>query len=136
MIRRPPISTRTDTLLPYTALVRSNVVNAFGRIYQVRAQADQQFRMERQDVDRLKVRSATDELVPLGTLVEIKDVSGPNLVQRYNMFVSVPVQGNAAPGVSSAQALDTMEALAEQNLPPGTDFEWTDRKSTRLNSSH
>src|SRR3546814_18622476 len=77
--------------------------------------------MERQDIDRLKVRSATDELVPLGTLVEIKDVSGPNLVQRYNMFVSVPVQGNAAPGVSSDQALDTMEALAEQNLPPGTD---------------
>src|SRR3546814_3360972 len=71
--------------------------------------------MERQDIDRLKVRSATDELVPLGTLVEIKDVSGPNLVQRYNMFVSVPVQGNAAPGVSSDQALDTMEALAEQN---------------------
>src|SRR3546814_785978 len=93
---------------------------------QVRAQADQQFRMERQDIDRLKVRSATDELVPLGTLVEIKDVSGPNLVQRYNMFVSVPVQGNAAPGVSSDQALDTMEALAEQNLPPGTDFEWTE----------
>src|SRR3546814_20828935 len=82
--------------------------------------------MERQDIDRLKVRSATDELVPLGTLVEIKDVSGPNLVQRYNMFVSVPVQGNAAPGVSSDQALDTMEALAEQNLPPGTDFEWTE----------
>src|SRR3546814_10065633 len=73
-----------------------NDFNAFGRIYQVRAQADQQFRMERQDIDRLKVRSATDELVPLGTLVEIKDVSGPNLVQRYKMFVSVPVQGNAA----------------------------------------
>src|SRR3546814_18756483 len=81
--------------------------------------------MERQDIDRLKVRSATDELVPLGTLVEIKDVSGPNLVQRYNMFVSVPVQGNAAPGVSSDQALDTMEALAEQNLPPGTDCDRT-----------
>src|SRR3546814_181240 len=82
--------------------------------------------MERQDIDRLKVRSTTGELVPLGTLVEIKDVSGPNLVQRYNMYVSVPVQGNAAPGVSSDQALDTMEALAERNLPPGTDFEWTE----------
>src|SRR3546814_20359805 len=81
--------------------------------------------MERQDIDRLKVRSATGELVPLGTLVEIKDVSGPNLVQRYNMFVSVPAQGNAAPGVSSDQDLDTMEARAEQHQPPSTDFQWT-----------
>src|SRR3546814_14544955 len=91
--------------------------------------------MERQDIDRLKVRSATDELVPLGTLVEIKDVSGPNLVQRYNMFVSVPVQGNAAPGVSSDQALDTMEALAEQNLPPATDFDWTELAYPEIGSA-
>ena len=121
-----PIANIFDTLSINLGTSYVNDFNAFGRIYQVRAQADQQFRMERQDIDRLKVRSATGELVPLGTLVEIKDVSGPNLVQRYNMFVSVPVQGNAAPGVSSDQALDTMEALAEQNLPPGTDFEWTE----------
>jgi len=92
----------------------------------VRAQADQQFRMERQDIARLKVRSATGALVPLGTLVEIKDVSGPNLVQRYNMYVSVPVQGNALPGVSTGDALDAMERLAGEALPPGTDFEWTE----------
>jgi HAE1 family hydrophobic/amphiphilic exporter-1 len=121
-----PIANIFDTLSINLGTSYVNDFNAFGRIYQVRAQADQQFRMERQDIDRLKVRSATGELVPLGTLVEIKDVSGPNLVQRYNMFVSVPVQGNAAPGVSSDQALDTMEALAEQNLPPGSDFEWTE----------
>jgi HAE1 family hydrophobic/amphiphilic exporter-1 len=121
-----PIANIFDTLSINLGTSYVNDFNAFGRIYQVRAQADQQFRMERQDIDRLKVRSATGALVPLGTLVEIKDVSGPNLVQRYNMFVSVPVQGNAAPGVSSDQALDTMEALAEQNLPPGTDFEWTE----------
>src|SRR3546814_8252755 len=104
-----------------------NDFNAFGRIYQVRAQADQQFRMEREDIQRLKVRSATGALVPLGTLVEIKNVSGPNLVQRYNMYVSVPVQGNAMPGTSTGDALDAMEQLAEQVLPPGTDFEWTEQ---------
>src|SRR3546814_2510809 len=83
MIRPPPRSTRTDTLLPYTTRFRSpipnifdtlsinlgtsyvNDFNAFGRIYQVRAQADQQLRMEREDIQRLKVRSATGALVPL-----------------------------------------------------------------------
>ena len=83
-----------------------NDFNAFGRVYQVQAQADQQFRVNREDILKLKVRSANGALVPLGTLVEIRDVAGPTLVQRYNMYVSVPVQGNAAPGVSSGDALD------------------------------
>ncbi|WP_340118887.1 multidrug efflux RND transporter permease subunit [Pelagibius sp. 7325] len=121
-----PIANIFDTLSINLGTSYVNDFNAFGRIYQVRAQADQQFRMERQDIQRLKVRAATGELVPLGTLVEIRDVSGPNLVQRYNMYVSVPVQGNAAPGVSTGDALDTMERLAEEVLPPGTDYEWTE----------
>ncbi len=58
------------------------------------------------------MRSATGALVPLGTLVEIRDTAGPTLVQRYNMYVSVPLQGNPAPGVSTGTALDKMEALA------------------------
>ncbi|MEQ1942374.1 multidrug efflux RND transporter permease subunit [Mesorhizobium sp. VNQ89] len=103
-----------------------NDFNAFGRVYQVQAQADQQFRIEREDILRLKVRSEDGALVPLGTLVEIRDVSGPTLVQRYNMYVSVPVQGNAAPGVSSGEALDRMAEIAHQTLPPGTSFEWTE----------
>ena len=103
-----------------------NDFNAFGRVYQVQAQADQQFRVDRGDILKLKVRSANGALVPLGTLVEIRDVSGPTLVQRYNMYVSVPVQGNAAPGVSSGEALDKMEQIATQTLPPGTSFEWTE----------
>jgi len=121
-----PIANIFDTLSINLGTSYVNDFNAFGRIYQVRAQADQEFRMEREDIARLKVRSATGALVPLGTLVEIKDVSGPNLVQRYNMYVSVPVQGNAAPGTSTGDALDAMERLAEQVLPPGTDFEWTE----------
>ncbi len=86
----------------------------------------QQYRLERDDILRLKVRSATNDLVPLGTLVSIRDVTGPALVQRYNMYVSVPLQGNAAPGVSTTSALDLMEQLAAQDLPPGASFEWTE----------
>jgi HAE1 family hydrophobic/amphiphilic exporter-1 len=103
-----------------------NDFNAFGRVYQVQAQADQQFRINREDILKLKVRSANGALVPLGTLVEIRDVAGPTLVQRYNMYVSVPVQGNAAPGVASGDALAKMEQIATQTLPPGTSFEWTE----------
>ncbi|MGF1630976.1 MAG: efflux RND transporter permease subunit [Kiloniellaceae bacterium] len=121
-----PIPNIFETLSINLGTSYVNDFNAFGRIYQVRAQADQQFRMEREDIQRLKVRSATGELVPLGTLVEIRDVSGPNLVQRYNMYVSVPVQGNAMPGISTGDALDRMEQVAQENLPPGTDFEWTE----------
>ena len=103
-----------------------NDFNAFGRVYQVRAEADQAFRIERDDIVKLKVRSETGALVPLGTLVEIRDVTGPSLVQRYNMYVSVPLQGNAAPGVSTGDALNLMEQVAASALPEGTTFEWTE----------
>ncbi len=102
-----------------------NDFNAFGRIYQVRAQADQQYRTEPEDILKLKVRSATGDLVPLGTLVTMRNVAGPSLIQRYNMYTSVPLQGNAA-GVSSDDALNIMEKLAADTLPQGTSFEWTE----------
>ena len=103
-----------------------NDFNAFGRRYDVRMQADQSFRLESDDIARLKVRSTTGALVPFGTLVEIRDTSGPYLVQRYNQFVSVPLQGYTAPGVSTGEALNIMENLAAQNLPQGMTFEWTE----------
>ncbi len=103
-----------------------NDFNAFGRVYQVRAQADQRFRVEREDISRLRVRSSTGALVPLGTLVGIREVTGPDLIQRYNMYTSVPLQGNAAPGISSGQALDAMAKLAGEVLPRGMSFEWTE----------
>jgi HAE1 family hydrophobic/amphiphilic exporter-1 len=103
-----------------------NDFNAFGRIFQVRVQADSRFRLEVDDIQRLKVRSATGDLVPLGTLVEIRETAGPDLVQRYNTYVSVPIQGNTPPGFSTGQSLDAMEELASQVLEPGMSFEWTE----------
>jgi len=121
-----PIPNIFDTLSINLGTSYVNDFNAFGRVYQVRAQADQQYRVERENILALKVRSATGALVPLGTLVEIKDTSGPSLVQHYNMYVSVPLQGNAAPGVSTGSALNTMEGVAKSILPAGTTFEWTE----------
>jgi hydrophobic/amphiphilic exporter-1 (mainly G- bacteria), HAE1 family len=121
-----PMPNVFETLSTNLGISYVNDFNAFGRVYQVRAQADMQFRMEREDLLDLKVRSATGALVPLGTLADIRDTSGPALVQRYNMYVSVPVQGNAVPGVSTGEAIQKMEALADEMLPPGTTFEWTE----------
>jgi HAE1 family hydrophobic/amphiphilic exporter-1 len=121
-----PIGNIFETLQVNLGTAYINDFNAFGRVYQVRAQADQRFRVEQRDLNRLRVRSATGALVPLGTIVEVREVAGPDLVQRYNMYTSVPLQGNAAPGVSSGQALQTMEELARATLPQGMSFEWTE----------
>ena len=121
-----PIANLFETLSINLGAAYVNDFNAFGRVYQVRAQADQSFRLERDDILKLKVRSASGGLVPLGTLVEIRDVTGPPLVQRYNMYVSVPLQGNAAPGVSTGDALNAMEKIAAETLPQGTSYEWTE----------
>ncbi|MEP2921099.1 multidrug efflux RND transporter permease subunit [Sulfitobacter sp.] len=103
-----------------------NDFNAFGRLFQVRAQADQEFRLTQNDIRSLRVRSATGALVPLGTLVTVRETAGPALVQRYNQLVSVPLQGTAKPGVSTGEALLAMEALADQTLPDGISYEWTE----------
>ncbi|MGC3938680.1 efflux RND transporter permease subunit [Roseobacter sp. EG26] len=121
-----PIGEIFETLAINLGSSYVNDFNAFGRLYQVRAQADEQFRLEEADITALKVRSATGALVPLGTLVSIVDTAGPALVQRYNQQVSVPLQGAPVPGVSSGDALIAMEELAASFMPQGVDFEWTE----------
>lgn len=121
-----PLRNVFETLQVNLGSAYVNDFNAFGRIFQVRAQADQQFRLEQADILALKVRSATGALVPLGSLIEIKESSGPDLVQRYNGYVSVPLQGNTPPGISTSQSLSIMENLAASVLEPGQGFEWTE----------
>jgi len=121
-----PIPNIFNTLSDNLGISYVNDFNAFGRVYQVRAQAEKQFRMEREDMLDLKVRSAAGALVPLGTLAAIHETSGPQLVQRYGMYVSVPLQGSVAPGTSTGEAIKRMEDLAAKILPTGTTFEWTD----------
>jgi hydrophobic/amphiphilic exporter-1 (mainly G- bacteria), HAE1 family len=121
-----PLGNVFETLQVNLGSAYVNDFNAFGRIYQVRAQADQNFRVEREDIMRLKARSSTGSLVPLGSLVNVVDVSGPDLVQRYNMFPSVPIQGDTAPGKSSGASLEAMEKLAAEALPQGAGFQWTE----------
>ncbi len=121
-----PISNIFEALAVNLGSTYVNDFNAYGRLYQVRVQAEGRFRLEREDISTMKVRSAAGDLVPLGTLVEVRDAAGPQLVQRYNMLVSVPVQGETAPGRSTGQALAAMEKLAAEASPQGVGYEWTE----------
>ena len=121
-----PLSNVFSTLQSSLGGSYINDFNAFGRIYQVRIQSDAPFRLEQEDIERLKVRSASGALVSMGSLAGVKRTTGPQIVQRYNLFYSVPVQGDTKPGVSTGEALNTMEAIAQRVLPDSTAYEWTE----------
>ena len=110
----------------YLGSLYVNDFNLFGRTYQVVAQAASAFRNQRPDILNLKVRSTSGAMVPLGSLVTVKEESGPTRVVRYNLFPSADIRGQPAPGYSSGQALQAMEKLAAERLPQGMSFEWTD----------
>jgi multidrug efflux pump len=103
-----------------------NDFNRFGRTYQVIAQADAEFRAHAEDILRLKTRNAAGQLVPLGSLVTVKETYGPDRVMRYNGYPAAEINGAPAPGFSSGQAESIMEKLAAENLPKGMVLDWTE----------
>ncbi len=115
-----------NTMQVYLGSAYVNDFTRFGRNWQVNAQADSSYRVRPDDVGKLQVRNANGDMVPLATLVHVRDTTGPVLVNRYNMFRSAEVNGNTAPGTSSGQAVAMMEEIANQELPPGMGFEWTE----------
>jgi hydrophobe/amphiphile efflux-1 (HAE1) family protein len=102
-----------------------NDFNKFGRVYRVYVQAEADRRSSPEDIGKLYVRSSDGDMVPLRTLITVKSVLGPETIERYNMFRSATVNGNAAPGYSSGQAIAAMEATAKSDLPDGYTYEWT-----------
>ncbi|MEM7193239.1 MAG: efflux RND transporter permease subunit, partial [Pseudomonadota bacterium] len=102
-----------------------NDFNKFGRVYKVYLQAEADRREKPSDVGELYARSNTDAMVPVRTLVTLEPSLGPDTIQRYNMFNSATINGNAAPGFSSGQALAAMDDLAANNLPQGYTYQWT-----------
>ena len=121
-----PLNNVFDTLQIYLGSLYINDFNRFGRTYQVIAQADSRFRDQPEDIVRLKTRNDRGQMVPLGTLLKIKESHGPDRVARYNGYPSAEINGNPAPGYSSGQAQAIMEQLARDNLPRGMSFEWTE----------
>ncbi len=103
-----------------------NDMNLFGRTWQVQVQAESEDRSSIDDIYRINVRSADNQMIPLRSLVEVQPVIGPQALIRYNNQVAVTIQGSPAPGVSSGQALAAMEQVATNTLPRGYRGLWTD----------
>ena len=115
-----------DTMQINLGSLYVNDFNRFGRTYQVRAQADAQFRAHPEDILQLKTRNNQGEMVPLSSLVKVRTTFGPEMVVRYNGYTAADINGGPAPGYSSAQAEAAVERIAAQTLPRGVKFEWTD----------
>ncbi|MDD2054375.1 efflux RND transporter permease subunit [Pseudomonas putida] len=115
-----------DTLQVYLGSLYANDFNRFGRTYQVNVQAEQQFRLEPEQIGQLKVRNDKGEMIPLATFIKVTDTSGPDRVMHYNGFITAEINGNAAPGYSSGQAEQAIERLLKAELPNGMTYEWTD----------
>ncbi|MBP5970997.1 MULTISPECIES: efflux RND transporter permease subunit [Pseudomonas] len=115
-----------DTLQIYLGSLYANDFNRFGRTYQVNVQAEQQFRLESDQIGQLKVRNNKGEMIPLATFIKVSDTSGPDRVMHYNGFITAEINGAAAPGYSSGQAEKAIEKLLQEELPNGMTYEWTD----------
>ena len=120
------ISDIFDTLQVYLGSLYANDFNRFGRTYQVNVQADQQFRLEPEQIGQLKVRNNRGEMIPLSTFVKVDSASGPDRVMHYNGFLTAEINGAAAPGYSSGQAEAAIAKLLDEELPNGMTYEWTE----------
>ncbi len=103
-----------------------NDFNQFGRTWQVNAQAESPFRSRPEDVGQLKVRNAAGDMVPLATLAAVREVTGPMMITRYNMYTAAPINGAPAPGRSSGEAITSMDDLSSQEMARGMATEWTE----------
>ncbi len=115
-----------DTLRIYLGSLYVNDFNRFGRTWQVIVQADPKYRNTIDYVPRLKVRNTNGTMVPVGTVASLKQINGPLVLTRYNMYPAAPINGAAAPGISSGNAISTMEALGRQHLLSSMTTEWTE----------
>ncbi len=121
-----PVENVFEALQVFLGSSYVNDFNLLGRTYRVTAQADAPYRLEPADIARLRVRSASGAMVPLGSLAEIRETTGPDRVVRHNLYPAAEVQGSARPGRSSGEALTAMEELARAALPGGIGFDWTE----------
>ncbi len=120
-----PVSDIFKTLQANLGSLYVNDFNLFGRVYRVIIQAEAPDRSSVEDINRINIRNAEGEMVPIRTLVDIKPILGPASISRYNLFAAAAINGEAAPGRSSGEAIAAMEALARDTLPDGYATEWT-----------
>ena len=120
-----PLQQITDTLGVYMGSAYVNDFDFNNRSYRVYVQADQQFRAQARDMKQYYVRSDGGAMIPLDNLVTVSQTASPAVINHYNLFRSSEIDGSAAPGVSSGEAITAMEDLSKKVLPQGFNYEWT-----------
>jgi multidrug efflux pump len=115
-----------QALQVYLGSLYTNDFNLFGRTWQVNVQAEAKYRDQLEDIRRLRVRNASGTMVPIGGVATVREVNGPLVLTRYNMYPSASINGNARPGISSGKAIDVVSALGREELPKSMSFEWTE----------
>ena len=119
-----PLREVTDALQVFLGSQYVNDFDFNNRAYRVYVQADQRFRADPGDLGQLYARSQSGAMVPLDTVVQLRETTAPQVISHFNMFRSAEITGAGAPGVSSGQALSEMERLASETLPPGFNYAW------------
>jgi hydrophobic/amphiphilic exporter-1 (mainly G- bacteria), HAE1 family len=115
-----------SALSAYVGSTYVSQINKFGQVFQVYTQALPDYRASVEDISNLKIAAGNGTMTPIGTVIDdVKKVVGPPLISLYNLYPSATVIGSAAPGFSSGQALDIMDQIGAQALPPGTGYQWT-----------
>src|SRR5205807_4028577 len=97
-----------------------------GRTYQVNVQAESPYRLQPEDIGHLRTRNLAGEMIPLGSVVKIKSIYGPDRVMHYNGFPAAEINGAAAPGYSTGQSEGAMARVLDNQLPNGMKYEWTE----------
>jgi multidrug efflux pump len=126
MLKGVQLQDAFETLQVYLGSLYVNEFNRFGRTWQVIAQSEAKYRDEKDDISRLRVRNSNGTMVPLGAVATAREVDGPLVLTRYNMYPAASINGNARQGVSSGKAIDLMSSLARAELPKSMSFEWTE----------
>ncbi len=123
------------TLQIYLGSLYINDFNRFGRTWQVVAQASGEYRDHLRKVRLLQVRNATGEMVPLGSVVNVREIGGPINIGRYNMYPAAAILGATKPGVATGEGIEEMERLCKAVLQPGMAFEWTEINYMQIDAS-
>ncbi|QLL15584.1 efflux RND transporter permease subunit [Pseudomonas chlororaphis] len=121
-----PSSQINQAIETYFGSTYINDFNLVGRTYRVTAQADLPYRVTPEDLARVKVRNEAGDMVPIASVTRLHESLGVERFPRYNLFPTAEINGDTLPGLGSDFALQTMERLAEQTLPPGITYQWTD----------
>jgi multidrug efflux pump len=121
-----PLGDVFDTMQVYLGSLYVNDFNRFGRTYQVNVQAESPYRLQPEDISHLRTRNLAGEMIPLGSVVTVKPIYGPDRVMHYNGFPAAEINGAAAPGYSTGQSESAIAKVLDHQLPNGMKYEWTE----------